>query len=499
MPTTPEEAGVGSVNWRKRGRRYQVSWRLDDGAQGSKTVTSPAQARELAAAKRLEIASGAWKGRQRGRLPFDRWADDWWATWSTDPTLSPNTLTMTDSRLRNHLRPFFGSRAIEDITPRLLRQWQHQLASRLGHATVMSCRSVLWRILQFAEDENAIPANPMRKVAAPKRPLDPELMLGNGKRRVLTPEEAGVLLAAFPPFWWDHILTLLGCGLRIGELAGLRVGRVDLARGVLQVVDTRYQAGPRFGNGFKGPKSAAGVRELPLARQVAEAIARQLPPGRDPKALVFTGPGNAGGRPGGSRPARTVLSRTNFHRLYAEALARTADPAATLALGPTDRRLLKTLRAPRPDAATGGQPLDALVEQLAGTGRRLRPTTVAASLARLEAGGLVTRSQAHAGTHGHRGWAAVPPQPGPLAHLRLGGPHDLRHTFATWLEDAGIPARVIDELMGHASGRRVEQGSQIGRVYRETTPEMLARVVAVLEQRLAVVLTIATSTRGQMS
>ena len=28
-------------------------------------------------------------------------------------------------------------------------------------------------------------------------------------------------------------------------------------------------------------------------------------------------------------------------------------------------------------------------------------------------------------------------------------PRDLRHTFATWLEDGGVPARVIDELMGH--------------------------------------------------
>ena len=41
-----------------------------------------------------------------------------------------------------------------------------------------------------------------------------------------------------------------------------------------------------------------------------------------------------------------------------------------------------------------------------------------------------------------------------LAHLDLRGPHDLRHTFATWLEDAAIPSRVIDELMGHASGHR---------------------------------------------
>jgi integrase len=42
-----------------------------------------------------------------------------------------------------------------------------------------------------------------------------------------------------------------------------------------------------------------------------------------------------------------------------------------------------------------------------------------------------------------------------LAAVDPHGPHDLRHTFSTWLEDAGIPARVIDELMamsGAAAG-----------------------------------------------
>jgi integrase len=73
-----------------------------------------------------------------------------------------------------------------------------------------------------------------------------------------------------------------------------------------------------------------------------------------------------------------------------------------------------------------------------------------------------------------------------LAHLDLHGPHDLRHTFATWLEDAGIPTRVIDELMGHAGGRRHgdSSGSPMGRVYRETTPTMLARVTAALDERI---------------
>jgi integrase len=86
-----------------------------------------------------------------------------------------------------------------------------------------------------------------------------------------------------------------------------------------------------------------------------------------------------------------------------------------------------------------------------------------------------------------------------LDHLDLRGPHGLRHTFSTWLEDAGIPARVIDELMGHqASGRSGRhRGSAIGAHYRHTTPEMAARVVAAVEERLVVVLATAKTILDQ--
>jgi hypothetical protein len=75
---------------------------------------------------------------------------------------------------------------------------------------------------------------------------------------------------------------------------------------------------------------------------------------------------------------------------------------------------------------------------------------------------------------------------GPRLHDKGPG-DDLRHTFATWLEDAAIPSRVIDELMGHASGHRDPGaggagGSPMGRVYRETTPAMVARVTAALDE-----------------
>jgi hypothetical protein len=61
-------------------------------------------------------------------------------------------------------------------------------------------RSLTLRIFQFALDEGAIDTNPVIKVPGPKHRADPDLVLRTGKRRALTPEEVGHLLACFPLF-----------------------------------------------------------------------------------------------------------------------------------------------------------------------------------------------------------------------------------------------------------------------------------------------------------
>ena len=104
--------------------------------------------------------------------------DEWWEIWAADPDRSPTTLAITESRLRLYVRPWFGEKPIKRIGPADLRRWQAHLAGSTGHATLMQCRSLVLRILQFAVDEGAIDSNPVRKVPSPRRRADPEQLLG---------------------------------------------------------------------------------------------------------------------------------------------------------------------------------------------------------------------------------------------------------------------------------------------------------------------------------
>jgi integrase len=463
--------------------RYKVWWRLDDGIQGSQTFLTRDWARDFKHDLLAQVARGSWVDPRLGKQTFEMCAWEWWEVWSADPDRSPATLQATEGRLRRYLVPFFGNRQLRAITVSMVRRWQNELRGKVGYDTVMACRSLLNRILQAAEDDRRIAANPVRKVPAPKRPVDTAARLGRAKRRAYTPEEFGYLLAHTAPFYRDHFITLVGTGMRPGELLGLRAARVDLTARRAGVLEVRYEAG-KFGRGYKDrPKSTTSIRLVPLAAPVAEAITRQLPEGCPSETLVFAGPGGSNGVPAGTR---SVLTRDNLRRVYHKALAKATDPSARL--GYTARRVLQALRE-----VDLGPTAEMLRAQLRGQAPRV--ATMYAALYELEAARLAIQQKGRDGK-APRWLACEAPSDDTLAGLKLRGPHDLRHTFSTWLEDAGIPARVIDELMGHTAGRggagELEQrGSLVGLRYRWTTPEMEARVVAAIEERLATALIVA--------
>jgi len=152
----------------------------------------------------------------------------------------------------------------------VVQRWQNELAATVGHETVMACRSILNQIMEAARKDRRIPINPVRLVEPPTAPIDPEVILGQERRRAYTPVEFAKLLAKTPAFYWDHFITQVGTGLRPGELLGLPPGRVYLDHARLDVVDVRYEAG-RFGSGYKSrPKTISSIRHVPLAPTVAK-------------------------------------------------------------------------------------------------------------------------------------------------------------------------------------------------------------------------------------
>jgi integrase len=196
-----------------------------DGKLHSRSFARKDDAQRWLVSEEASKLKGTWIDPRRSRQLFDDWAEEWWAVWSSNPRRSPTTLEATENRLRRHVRPEFGRRALRAISVRQVQQWQDKLEATLGHESVMACRSILNRILQAAEDERLIPFNPLRKVKAPRRTVDPEVVFGRVQRRTLSPQEFGRFLAACPAFYRDHFIVHVGSGLRSGDLLGLRPPR----------------------------------------------------------------------------------------------------------------------------------------------------------------------------------------------------------------------------------------------------------------------------------
>ncbi len=197
------------------------------------------------------------------------------------------------------------------------------------------------------------------------------------------------LLPVVPDRYRGIVATAAGAGLRWGEAAGLRVDALDLPDARLSVIRTVIEVSGR--TSFKAfPKSAAGRRTIPVPGWLVSVIAAHLArwPGED-NAPIFANEVGA--------PLRRTLFRS---RVWRPALVRAGLLGAVVAV-------------------EGGW-FRAQWSDVAGVKHteRLRSETAAVNhVARHQAGGLRY--------------------------------HDLRHSYATWLVDDGVPPNMVQRVMGH--------------------------------------------------
>ena len=269
------------------GVRYEVRWRVD-GKERSRSFDRQADARAHASVEEANAVMGIAVDPAQGRRTLSNYWSSWWA--SNHARLAETTQARYDEVWRLHIEPVLGRRPLGRLRPEDVRLWHAELVEARSWSAAARSYRVLRRVLNQALEDGIIAKNPCHIKGAgddrsPERPYVSAAEVLELAELIVNRLRAFVLLAGF-------------CGLRRGELLGLRRRHVDLIHGVL-VVETEHVY-PRGRRVEKGPKTKAGNRTVTMPAVVADALAEHLerfsPPGNDDP--VFAG----ASRRGAARP-----------------------------------------------------------------------------------------------------------------------------------------------------------------------------------------------------
>jgi hypothetical protein len=174
----------------------------------------------------------------RGKITGGPWSDKWLAT---QGHLKPSTLARYQGIVAKHIRPKWGNVPLVKITHEDVAEWISSI--RLAPASVHYIHRVLYLILELAVRSGRIARNPAHGVRLRKIP--------KSDKRFLTREEVFRLADAAAEYPIPEIgeqyrvlvLVLAFCGLRWGEVAGLKVGRLDLLHRRLVVAESLSEVG----------------------------------------------------------------------------------------------------------------------------------------------------------------------------------------------------------------------------------------------------------------
>jgi integrase len=240
------------------------------------------------------VQTGTYVDPGRSRVTVGAWSARWLAA---QGQLKPSTRARYEGILRVQVMPTWGTVALSDVTHADIASWVSSLD--LAPATVRQAHRVLSLVLRLAVRDGRIARNPADRVPLP-RAAKPD-------KRFLTHAEVDALAEAAG----DHALAirvLAYCGLRFGELAALRVRRVDLLRRRIEIAEAVTEVG---GRAVFGTPKTHQRRSVPLRRSLVDALGEQMA-GKAPDDYVF--PADKGG----------VIRLRNWRRQVFDPAARAA-------------------------------------------------------------------------------------------------------------------------------------------------------------------------------
>src|SRR3712207_4198005 len=257
--------GEGSISRRKNGGwMAQYTAYL---AEGSKRKTLYGKTRQEVAAKLAKALSDRENGLilNAGNQTLGEYLERWLNS-SVKGSVKSKTFNDYEWLVRKHIAPALGRIKLKALSPTHLQGlYQAKLEVGLSPSTVRHLHVVLHRALDQALRWGLVPRNVSKAVDPPKvqkkeiRPL-----CADQARRLLEVAHGDRLEALY--------VLAVHCGLRQGELLGLRWEDVDLEAGTLQVrrTLTTTKGGPRF----TAPKTAKSRRSIKLTAGAVDALRR---------------------------------------------------------------------------------------------------------------------------------------------------------------------------------------------------------------------------------
>ena len=162
---------------------------------------------------------------------------------------------------------------LSDVTHGEVQRWITGLW--LAPGSVRKVHRVLSMVLAYAVKDGRLAVNPAAGISLPREM----------EKRFLTHRQVHELAEACREEYRLVVLFLAYTGLRWGEMAALRVNRLDLLRRRALVAES---VRPVKGVMTFGPTKGHDRREVPLPRFLLDDLARQVA-GRAAGDLVFTG------------------------------------------------------------------------------------------------------------------------------------------------------------------------------------------------------------------
>jgi integrase len=245
-----------------RGARYDVRYRDPSRRVRMKTFRRRADAERFARKVEADKDRGLFIDPALARKLLAEVAAAWLAS---NPGKRGGSWQRDEIAVRRHVVPALGACSIGSVTPADVQEVVNAWASQRGARTVRRDYGVLRAVFNYAVSLDMIGRSPCRGIGLPEVvPVRPHVV-SVGELRALADGLGGVGRYG-PMVYLGSVL-----GLRWGEAAGLKVGRLDFEASTLAVVETvvRGRGGVR---GAGEPKSAAGRRVLAVPKALMDML-----------------------------------------------------------------------------------------------------------------------------------------------------------------------------------------------------------------------------------